>query len=66
MAAYTAELQQLHSAFSHADSGLTSSGTAVAEAILRNAENLVEELQVDNEMLAGDKGVIVVFVIDTK
>lgn len=64
MAAYAAELQQLHNAFSHVDSGLTSSG-AEAEAVLRNAENLVDDLWENTEVLAGDQGTVV-SAIDTK
>lgn len=56
MAAYAAELQQLQSVFSHMDSGLTSSGGAEAEAVLRNAENRVNDLRENTEVLAGDEG----------
>lgn len=66
MAAYTAELQQLHNLFSHVDSGLTSSGGAEAEAVLRNAENLVDDLRENTEVLAGDEEETVVTQIDTK
>lgn len=55
MASYAAELQQLHSVFSQVDSGLTSSG-AEAEAVLRNVENLVDDLREDTEVLAGNEG----------
>lgn len=56
MAAYAAELQQLHTAFSHVDAGLTSGGGAEVESFLRNAEDLVDELQENTELLAGDGG----------
>lgn len=56
MAAYAAELQQLHTAFSHVDAGLPSSGGAEAESFLRNTEDLVEELRDNAELLAGDGG----------
>lgn len=56
MAAYAAELQQLHTVFSHVDAGLTSSGGAEAESFLRNAEDLVDELRENAELLAGDGG----------
>lgn len=53
MAAYAAELQQLHTVFSHVDAGLTSSGGAEAESFLRNTEDLVDELRDNVELLAG-------------
>lgn len=56
MAAYAAELQQLHTVFSHVDAGLTSSGGAEAESFLRNTEDLVDELRDNAELLAGDGG----------
>lgn len=56
MAAYAAELQQLHTVFSHVDTGLTSSGVAEAESFLRNTEDLVDELRDNAELLAGDGG----------
>lgn len=54
MAAYAAELQQLHTVFSHVDAGLTSSSGAEAESFLRNTEDLVDELRDNAELLAGD------------
>lgn len=56
MAAYAAELQQLHTVFSHVDAGLTSSGGVEAESFLRNTEDLVDELRDNAELLAGDGG----------
>lgn len=53
---YAAELQQLHTVFSHMDAGLTSSSGAEAESVLRNAEDLVDELRKNAEVLAGDGG----------
>lgn len=64
MAAYAAELQQLHSVFSHVDSGLIFSGGAEAEAVLRNAENLVDDLRENTQVLAGDEGKTVDSAID--
>lgn len=53
MAAYAAELQQLQTSFSHVDAGLTTSGGAEVEAVLRSAEDLVDDLRENAEQLAG-------------
>lgn len=55
MEAYAAELQQLHTVFSHLDAGLPSSGGVEAESVLRRAEDLLDDLQEKAELLAGDK-----------
>lgn len=55
MEAYSAELQQLHTVFSHLDAGLPSSGGVEAESVLRRAEDLLDDLQEKAELLAGDK-----------
>lgn len=54
MARYAAELQRLHALFSGMDGG-QAVGRPEAEAALRNAEELVEDLREDAEQLAGNR-----------
>lgn len=54
MARYAAELQRLHALFSGVDGGQAAVSRAEAEAALRSAEDLVEDLREDAEQLAGN------------
>lgn len=55
MTRYATELQRLHELFSDVDRGLAAVSTAEAEAALRSAEDLVEDLREDAEKLAGNR-----------
>lgn len=55
MVRYAAELQRLHALFSGVDGGQAAVNRAEAEAALRSAEDLVEDLREDAEQLAGNR-----------
>jgi len=61
MEAYAGKLKELETLFSETDGGLKPAGRGQMEAALRATEELVDDLQYDTELLAGQASIRPVF-----